>query len=82
MYTIKSSVIDKYVGDSKVNSEMKAALVSEYDKYQLYKLDDCNKIMAKAMNCKSVKAFIKYAEQLEDELDKQFKLWKVLKEQF
>lgn len=81
MYTIKSSVIAKYVGDSKVNSEMKAALVDEYNKYQLYRMDSCINIMKKAMSCKSVVKFVKYAEQLEDEMKKQFELWKVLEEE-
>lgn len=77
-YTLKNAVVDKYLGDNKINNNMRAALAYEYDKYQLYKFDSCRQIMEKAMDCRNAIKFIKYAEQLEFELDKQFELWKVL----
>lgn len=70
-YTIKHAVIDYYNGDNKVNSNMKMAIVGGYEKYGLYNIIDCRRIMEKAMSCKSAKAFIKCAEQLDEAYNKQ-----------
>ena len=70
MYTIKRTVVEKYLGDNKINHEMKQALIEEYNKNQLYKINSCISIMEKAMSSRSVRAFVKYTEQLEDELSK------------
>lgn len=73
MSMIKSLVIEKYIGDNKINDDMKIALVHEYEKYQLYKFDSCYSIMKKALDCRSVKKFTEYLDQLEDELNKEQK---------
>lgn len=70
MYNIKRTVTEKYLGDNKINGDMKIALIDEYNKYQLYRMDSCISIMEKAMNCRSITKYVKYLEQLEDELDK------------
>ena len=70
MYTIKRTVVEKYLGDNKINVDMRLALIDEYKKYQLDKINNCKRIMSTAMNCRSARSFIKCAAELEDELDK------------
>lgn len=81
-YTIKSSVVNEYLGDNKINVNMRLALIDEYKKYQLDNIHNCKIIMSTAMNCRSARNFIKCAEQLEDEMNKQFILWKALQEAY
>lgn len=70
MYTIKSSVVNEYLGDNKINVNMRLALIDEYKKYQLDNVNNCKRIMSTAMNCRSARNYIKCAAELEDELDK------------